>query len=99
MIGVCFVNRVSLALADIHSERLPAVRLVRVVGLAVMLDEIGNERVRAGGVVWRIGQRQNVLVRADGESLDLAEFGVLQLLAQDAEEMLPPFLVIREGHA
>jgi len=26
-----------------------------------MFDEVGNERVRAGGVVRRVGQRQDVL--------------------------------------
>lgn len=41
-----------------------------------MLYEIGNERVRAGGVERRIGQRQDVFGRADGESLDLANLCV-----------------------
>jgi len=45
-------------------------------------DEIGDPRVRAGGVVRRVGERQDVLVRADGEALDLAELGVLELFAQ-----------------
>jgi hypothetical protein len=55
--------------------------LARVVGLAVMLDEVGNERVWAGGVVRRVGERQDVLVRADGEPLDLAKFRVSQEFA------------------
>ena len=38
-----------------------------------MLDEVRDERIRAGGVVRRVGERQDVLVRADGESFDLAE--------------------------
>ena len=73
VVGVGVVNRVVLPLAHIRSERLPAVRFVRIVGLAIMLDEIRNERIRAGGVIRRIGQCQDVLVRADGESFDLAE--------------------------
>ena len=55
VVGVGVVDRVVLALAHIRSERLAAVWPVRVVGLAVMLDEVGNKRIRAGGVIWRIG--------------------------------------------
>lgn len=46
------------------------------------LDDLGQEGVGAGGVVGRVGEGQDVLVRADGEAFDGAEFGVHQLFAQ-----------------
>jgi hypothetical protein len=63
-----------------------------------MLEEVGDERIRAGGVVRRVRERQDVLIRADGESLDLAELGVLQLLAQLLQKVLPAFLIGLKRH-
>ncbi len=53
--GVGVANRVVLSLAHIRRERLATVGLARVVGLAVVLDEVRDERVREGGVVRRVG--------------------------------------------
>gem|GEM_PF-5438338 len=62
VVGVGIVDRVVLALAYVSGERFAAVWLARVVGLAVLLDEVGNERIRAGGVVRRVGERQDVFI-------------------------------------
>ncbi|OGP73154.1 MAG: hypothetical protein A2V86_14720 [Deltaproteobacteria bacterium RBG_16_49_23] len=64
-----------------------------------MLDETRDERVWAGGVVRRVGQHQDVLVRADGESLDLAEFGVLQFFFKLLQKIGAPGLIVLEGHS
>ncbi len=97
VVAVGLVERVGFAHAHVHGEGLAAVRLGRVVGPAVMGHEVGEPRVGAGGVIGRVGEAQDVLVRADGETLDLAELGVLQLLAQNAEEVLSALPVVREG--
>src|SRR5690554_3998264 len=97
VIGMHIVKRIVFTLAHVSSEWLSSVIISsRVIRFSIVLDEIGQKRVRAGGVVRRVGQRENILVRADWESLDTAELSVLQLLAQDAEEVLPPCLVVRE---
>jgi len=83
VIGVGGVDGVGLSRTGVAGERLATIVVgSRVVGLAVMLNKIRNPRVRAGGVVRRVGERQDVLVRADGEALDLAELGVLELFAK-----------------
>src|SRR5690606_41575971 len=62
-------------------------------------DEVGNPWVRAGGVVRRIAQIQDVLVAADGKAFDLAELRVLQLLAQLLGKVGAAGFVVLEGHA
>ena len=64
-----------------------------------MRDKIVNERIRAGGVVRRIGQCQDVLILANGESLDLVELRVLEFLAEFRQEVVPARLIVFEGHA
>ncbi|OSM08494.1 hypothetical protein MAIT1_04666 [Magnetofaba australis IT-1] len=90
VVGVGLVQSVGLAFAHVHRERGAVVGLLRIVGLAGVANEILQERVRAGGVVRRVGERQNVFVGPHRESLDPAEFGILQLLPQQAQEMVPP---------
>ncbi len=80
MVGVRVVDGIVLALAHIGSKRFPVV--VRTFGLFRLLrlplgDEVGDPRIRAGGVVWRIAQVQDVLVAADRKAFDLAELQVL----------------------
>ena len=82
VVRVRLVNRIGLSLANIHSKRFPAVGHIRIIGSAILRYKILNERIRAGGIIRRIGQCQDVLVLANGESLDLAELRVLELLAQ-----------------
>ena len=62
-------------------------------------DEVGDPRVRAGGVVRWIAQVQDVLVAADGKAFDLAELRVLQLLAQFLGKVGAAGLIILERHA
>ena len=61
-------------------------------------NEVADERIRAGRVVRRIGKREDVLVRAHRKSLNLAEFGILQFVTQNAKEMLPAGIVVGKGH-
>ncbi|MBT9153585.1 MAG: hypothetical protein DDT39_00242 [Firmicutes bacterium] len=83
VVGVGVVDGVVLALAHIRREWLAAVSVGRrVVGLAVMLHKVPDKRVGAGGVVGRVGQGEDVLVRTDREPFDLAKLRVLQLLTQ-----------------
>jgi hypothetical protein len=72
-LGVVIVGRIvreTQFLAELSAFGLPA------------FDDFGQEGVGAGGVVGWVGEGQDVLVRADGEALDLAEFGVFQFLPQ-----------------
>ena len=63
------VNGMSLSGAGVACKRLPAVIVpFRIVGLAVVLDEIGDERVRACRVIGRIGEVQDVLDAAVREA-------------------------------
>ena len=84
---------VVLALGDVSREGLAAVAVGGAVrqtqpgpdGAAFLLppgDDLRQEGVGAGGVVRRVGQRQDGLVLANGEAFDGAEGGVGQLGAQ-----------------
>ena len=64
-----------------------------------MLDEILNKWIRAGRVIRRVRQSQDVLVLANREPLDLAELRVLELLAQLLQEISAALFVVFEGHA
>ena len=83
VIGMSIVNRVILPLAHIRRKRLPVVGLLRIVGRAVVFDEVAEPRIGAGGVVRRIGQGEDGLVGAEGKALDLAERGLLQLRGEE----------------
>ena len=77
VIGVRYINGMVLVLFYISRERLSVILLFRIVGAPVVLDEVSDPRIRAGGVKGRIGQRQDVFILADGKALDLAELWVL----------------------
>ena len=95
VVAVRAVERVGLAGADVDGERLAVVRLVGVVRPAVVLDELGQERVGTRGVVRRVGQPQDVLVFGHGEVGPLPQLG--ELLLQSRGEVLPARLVGLEG--
>jgi len=61
-----------------------------------LFDYLPQPGVRAGGVVGRVGQGQDGLVRADGEALDGPEGGVLQLPAQQFGEVGAAGVVVGE---
>ena len=86
VVAVRPVEGVGLAGADVDGERLAVIRLFRVVRPAVVVDELGQERVGAGGVVRRVGQPQDVLVCGHGEVGPLPQLG--ELLLQPCEEVL-----------
>ena len=96
VVAVRPVERVGLAGADVDGERLAVVRLVGVVPPAVVLDELGQERVGARRVVRGVGQPQDVLVLRYGEVGPLPQLG--EPLLQSGGEVLPARLVRLEGH-
>ena len=61
---------------------------VRVVDRVVLALAYIDPRVRAGGVVRRIAQIQNVLVAADGKAFDLAKLRVAQSFAEEFRKVL-----------
>ena len=73
VVAVGVIDWVVLAFAHVRCEWFLVIRYRWIIGFAVMLDEILDKGIWAGGVIGWIRQRQNVLVRADGKSLDLAE--------------------------
>ena len=68
VVSVRPVHGVGLAFADIDGKRLAAVRLVRVVGVAVCVHERAQERVRTGRMPGRVREGENVLDLAVGEA-------------------------------
>ena len=95
VVAVGAVESVGLAGADVDGERLAVIRLVGVVRPAVVLDELGQERIGARGVVRRVGQAQDVLVVRHGEVGPLPQLG--ELLLQLGAEVLAARRVRLEG--
>jgi len=96
MSGHCRLGR--FPRAYIRCKGLPPVIIrFRVIRLPVLFNEILNKRIGAGGVIRRIGQGQNVLVLANGESLDLSELRFLEFLAKLLQEIIPAFLIVFKG--
>ncbi len=56
--------------------------------LETMRAHLKTMRRKCAGNVRRVGERQNRLIRADGETLDLAELGVFQLLGKPRSVLL-----------
>ena len=52
-----------------------------------MSDHVLEERVRAGREVGRVGESEDVLDLAGGESLTLSKTGIEQMLSELCEEM------------
>jgi hypothetical protein len=65
----------------------------RVIRLAVLLDEICNERIWASGVTPRAGHSQNAFIRANRETFNFTEFRVFQLFVQQFQVMFAAGLV------
>ena len=69
MIAVRIVNRVILAFTDVGGKRLTMIVVRRlIIRRTVLLDKIRDERIRAGGVVRRAGERNDVLVLRNREA-------------------------------
>ena len=83
MVAMSVIDRVVFPFAHIRRKRFPVIGLLRIVGCAVVLDEIAEPRIGASGVKRRIGQGEDGLVGAEGKALDLAERGLLQLRGEE----------------
>jgi len=97
VVGVRVVDGMVFSLTDIRLEGLAMILLLRIVGPPVVLDEFPNPRIGAGRVIRWIRKREDVFVLPDGETLDLAELRILQLLGEQPEVMLPAGRVGGEG--
>jgi len=62
VVAMSFVQCVGLARGDIYREGLSRIRFVGVIGTAVVGYKVSQPRIRAGGIVWWIGEGQDVLV-------------------------------------
>lgn len=96
VVGVRGVDRIGLALTHVNGERFFSVRDTWIVGFAVVLNKILDERVRAGGIVWRIGKPQDGLVFTNGKTLDLTEFGIFEFFTKFLQEVSAPGFVVLE---
>ena len=100
VVGVSIVDRIVLPLAHVSRKWLASVVVIfRIVGLAIMLNEILDKRIRACCVVRRIGQCQDVFVLANRKAFDLAKLRVFELFTQLFKEVFPALFVILKGHA
>ena len=99
MVGMGIVNRVVFSFAHVCCKWLPMVLLLGVIRPTIMLDEVGQPRVWAGGVIRGIGEREDILILADREAFDLAEGGVLEFGGEFLEVMRAAGGVGREGLA
>ena len=97
VVAVGAVEHVGLAGAHVHRKGLAVVRLRRVVSPAVVLYELGQERIGTGRVPGWVRQPQDVLVVALREVVTLAQ--LRQLLLQPFQEVAPPRFVRLEGQA
>ena len=99
---MCLINWIGFSFAHVGRKRLTVV--VIAFGLFRLLrlplgDEVGDPRIRTGGVIRRIAQVQDVLIAADGKAFDLAELRVLQLLTQLLGKVGAAGFVVLECHA
>ena len=105
MISVSCINRVVLSLAYISRIRFShlEVRFSQSFCFEVFFlrfpfcDKIVEPRVRASGIIWRVGKCDDVIVLANWEALDVAQFG--QFTAQFGTEIFAPFIVIGKGQS
>ena len=96
VVAVRLVDGVGLAYADINRQRLAAVFGARVVWLAVVRHKLRQPRVRAGGVVRRVGHGEDGFVRASRKAFLLAKGRVLQSFCQQAQVIQAPGAIIFE---
>ncbi|WP_296868290.1 hypothetical protein, partial [uncultured Methanobrevibacter sp.] len=65
---------VTLSFAHISGIRLTVIIIrLLIVRSSILLDELIDEGIRAGGVIWRIGECNDVLVRADREAFYITD--------------------------
>ena len=69
------IQRVILTFTHICCKRLPVI-IVRclIIRSTILLDKLLDKRIRAGGIKRRIRESNNILIRTDGESLNIAHF-------------------------
>lgn len=73
MVCVIIINVVTFSFTHIRCKRLTMI-IIRcfVIRRTVLFDILLDKRIRASSVVWRIRQRDNVLIGADGEAFNIA---------------------------
>src|SRR5271157_175442 len=96
VVAVGHVDRVVLARSHVEGKWLAVIRLLGVIGHAVMGDHIPEERIRASGEVGRVGKGEDVLDFAHGESFDLSKSRVEETLSKLVKEVRAASLVVWE---
>ena len=63
-----------LSFTNIRCERL-AVVIIRllIIRSAILPNEVLDERIRAGSIIRGVGERNDVLILANGEAFDMAD--------------------------
>ena len=105
VVRVGIVNRVVLAFRDIRGERLAVIfRRERspcscshrsLFSLLPFLDDLAQEGVGAGGVVGRVGERQDGIILTNGEAFDLTGGRVCEEGVQARSGRHPFWLAVR----
>ena len=69
---MCIINGVVFPLTHIRCKRLPMI-IVRlfIIRRSIFPDKLLDKRIRAGSIIGRIGQCNNILISADGEALNI----------------------------
>ena len=102
MIAMGFVDWVVLSLRNIRGKWLADIVEKIILGRFLpfpLLNEVVNPRIRAGAVIWRIAQSQNIFIFSNREAFDLPELRVFQLFSELFSKILPPCLIIGKLHS
>ena len=98
------IYRIALAFANIACIRFPYTKVLSALSLYFKLcfflfpfgNEIVKPRVRAGCIIRRIGEGDNIIVLAYGETFYLPQFR--QFAEKFGTEILAPFFIAAECH-
>jgi hypothetical protein len=99
VISVRSVNCPRFPFGHVNGEGLPPVDLGRIVGAPMVADEVFQERVGARREVRGVREAQDVLVGGGREARYLAESGILELLTEKRQKVLPTRVLAIEGEA
>ena len=74
VVSMKLINRVIFPFTHIRCKWLTVIIIrLLIVRSSILLDELLDEGIRAGGVIWRIGEFNDVLIRADREALYITD--------------------------
>ncbi len=98
VISMCHINGIKFPLAHVAGIRLLHLKVSLTFSFRFELflfffplgDEVVEPRIGAGGIIGRVGEVDDVVIRADGETLYLAQLGQhgAELVAEDAAALV-----------